>query len=466
MSTRTIPLLAAAAFLAIVPVALLHFVGREKVYIDGWIHFAGVALGAGIATAAALALTIAGARLRDGHVVLVGCAFSVMAALLCLHGLATPGVLVEMNGVVAFTGGATLPVGGAILALSAIAALGKPTAVRPLLVLLGVGIVLIVALGLAAIARPDLVPPVPKPRSPVAWAVLVAGLAFYGLLFWRALRTYRLTLRRADLLVAVGIVWLAAALPAALLLDYWNLGWWLGHVFEILGIAAVGITVALDLRRGTARSRPLLGNLCGADLVVEEEAFLGSHVRALLVALAAKDGYTEEHTRRVALRAVQIGEELGLAPERLRELAVGGLLHDIGKLSVPDAVLRKPGPLTDDEFAVVKRHVSTGVALLRELGGYSQVVHRLVRSHHERLDGSGYPDAARAEVTPLDVRILAVCDVYDALISERVYREAWSHERALEHLREGAGRQFDDVCVEALGRVLARERGEGLAVAV
>ncbi len=182
----------------------------------------------------------------------------------------------------------------------------------------------------------------------------MAGLAFYGSLFWRALRTFRLTHRQADLLVAVGIAWLAAALPAALLLGYWNLGWWLGHAFEIVGIAAVGIPVALDLRRGTARSRPLLGDLKGADLVEEEEAFLGSHV-----ALAEKDGYTEEHTRRVALRAVQVGDELGLAPERLRDLAVGGLLHDIGKLSVPDEVLKKPGPLTDGEFALVKRHVDT-----------------------------------------------------------------------------------------------------------
>ena len=97
MPIRTIPLLAAAAFVAIVPAALLHFVGREKVYIGGWIHFGGVALGAGVATAAAIALTVAGARQRDGHAVLVGCAFSVMAALLCLHGLATPGVIVGLR---------------------------------------------------------------------------------------------------------------------------------------------------------------------------------------------------------------------------------------------------------------------------------------------------------------------------------------------------------------------------------
>jgi putative nucleotidyltransferase with HDIG domain len=466
MRERHLPALALAAFAASVPAALLHFVGRDNVYIDGWIHFGGVALGAGVATASAAALTVAGARKRDGHAVLVGCAFSVMAALLCLHGLATPGVLVEMNGVVAFTGGATLPVGGAILALGAISALRRPQAVRPLLWLLAVSVVGIAALGTAALVEPSLVPAVPEPRSPIAWVVLTAAMAFYGLLFWRALRTYRLTRRRADLLVAVGIVWLAAALSAALLLDYWNLGWWLGHAFEIVGIAAVGIPVAIDLRRGSARSRPLLGDLKGADLVAEEEAFLGSHVRALLVALAAKDEYTEEHTRRVALRAVQVGDELGLAPERLRELAVGGLLHDIGKLNVPDGILKKPGPLSDAEFAVVKRHVDSGVALLRELGGFSATVHRLVQSHHERLDGSGYPGAIRDGEIPLDVRILAVCDVYDALISQRVYREAWSHERALALLREGSWSTFDPRCVDALEQILACERDDLLGVAV
>ena len=466
MTKRTTPLLTAAAFAAIVPPALLHFVGKEKVFIGGWIHFGGVAFGAGIATACAIALTVAGARERDGHAVLVGCAFSVMAALLCLHGLATPGVIVGQNGVVAFTGGATLPVGGAILALGALSALRRPAVVRPLLWLLGVGVVLIVGLGFAAMAEPALVPAVPEPRSPAAYAVLIAGLGFYGLLFWRALRTFRLTRRGGDMLVAVGLVWLAAALPAALLLSYLNLGWWLGHAFEIVGIAAVGFTVAVDLRRGTARSRPLLGDLSGADLVVEEEAFLGSHIRALLVALAEKDTYTEEHTRRVALRAVQVGDELGLAPERLRDLAVGGLLHDIGKLSVDGQILKKPGPLTESEFVAVQRHVESGDALLRELGGFASSVHRLVRSHHERLDGSGYPDGEHADEISLDVRILAVCDVYDALLSTRVYREAWPHERAIALLHEGSGSVFDTRCVDALERVLAREHGELLAVAV
>lgn len=466
MRGRSVPLLALAACAAVVPAALLHFVGREKVFIDGWVHFATVAFAASVAVASAAALTVAGVRQRDAHAVLAGSAFSVMAALLCLHGLATPGVFVDEVGVAAFAGGATLPVGGAILALGALSSLRRPAAVTPLLWLLAAGVVAVLGLGAAALVEPGLVPAVPEPRSTAAWAVLLAGLAFYGVLFWRALRTFRLTQRRADLLVAVGIVWLAAALAAALLLNYWNVGWWLGHGFEIVGIAAVGFTVAHDLRRGAARSRPLLGDLKGADLVAEEEAFLGSHIRALLVALAEKDSYTEEHTRRVALRAVQVADVLGLAPESQRALALGGLLHDIGKLSVPNAILRKPGALTQDELEEVRRHVDAGEALLHELGGFSSTVHRLVRSHHERLDATGYPDALSGAEIPLEVRILTVCDVYDALISTRVYREAWPHERALSLLREGAGDAFDERCVDALALVLERERGTAFAVAV
>jgi len=463
---RKVPVLGAAAFASVVPVALLHFVGGETVAIDGWIHFVGVALGAGVATGSAVALTVAGARLRDGHAVLVGCAFSVMAALLCLHGLATPGVLFEMNGVVAFTGGATLPVGAAILALGVVPALRRPAAVRPLLGLLSVGVALILALGFAGLLEPGFVPPVPEPRSPLALVVLAMGMTFFALLFWRALRTFRLTRRRGDLVVAVGIVWLASALPASLLLGWRDLGWWLGHGFEIVGIAIVGIPVALDLSRGSARSRPLLGDLRGADLVAEEEAFLGSHVRALLVDLAEKDTYTEEHTRRVALRAVQVGEELSLPPERLRALALGGLLHDIGKLSIPDEILKRPGPLSHREFELVEEHPERGKRLLHELGGFPESVLRLVHDHHERLDGSGYPQGLERGELDLDTRILSVCDVYDALMSRRVYRAAWTHEEALRLLRGSAGTIFDARSVDALERVLARERDDELAVAV
>ena len=458
-------MLAAAAVVACVPPAVLHFVGREKVYFGGGLHFFVVALGAGAAVAAALALLVVGARRHDGRAVLVGGAFWVMAALLCLHGATTPGILVGDNGVVAFTGGATLPVGGALLALGALPIFARPSAVRPMLVAFAMLVVAIVALGTAAVLDPALVPAVPEPRSPAALAVLAVGLACYGVLCWRALRTFVLTRRTSDLLVAVGIVWLAAALPAALLLTYMELGWWLGHGFEVVGIFLIGIPVALDLWRG-APSRPLTGDLRAAELVASEEAFLGSHVRALTVALATKDTYTEEHTRRVAMLAVRVGEELGMPRARLRELAVGALLHDIGKLSVPDEILKKPAALTDEEFTEVQQHPRRGRQLLRELGGFGDEVLRLVHDHHERLDGSGYPQGLCGGEIGFDARLLAVCDVYDALRSRRVYRDAWTHEQAIAFLRDGAGTQFEPLCVDALERLLARERNAELAVAV
>jgi putative nucleotidyltransferase with HDIG domain len=176
-----------------------------------------------------------------------------------------------------------------------------------------------------------------------------------------------------------------------------------------------------------------------------------------MVRLAKRDVSTEEHTRRVALQAVQVGDELGLSPTRLRNLAVGGLLHDLGKLGVPEAILAKPEALSDEEFSVVKRHTQWGERLLRELGGFPRAVRDLVLNHHERLDGSGYPGGLAGNELDLETRILGVCDVYDALVSPRVYRPAWSEDDALDLLRSEAGRTFDERCVNVLERVLRHE---------
>jgi HD-GYP domain-containing protein (c-di-GMP phosphodiesterase class II) len=441
---------------ALVPGITLHVLGHHAHNLGTNVHFIGVGVSAVMASAAALALTIVGVRRRDGRVVLVGSAFTVMAALLAIHGLATPGVLIGDNGVIALTGAATLPVGGAVLALSALPGLRRPQGIRALLLFQAVALVGVLALGVAGMAVPSLVPSVPEPASPPAVIALAVGAFFYALLILRALKTYLLTQRTADLAVVIGVAWLTAALPPALLLNYTDLGWWLGHGFELAGIVIVGTAVAIDLNQ-SVQSRPLVGDLRAAELVAKEEAFLGARVHALMQRLAEKDASTEEHTRRVALRAVQIGEELGLPPGRLRALAIGGLLHDIGKLSVPNRILQKPGALEEDEFAVIKRHPEWGIKLLRELGGFNVSAQELVHSHHERLDGKGYPRGLDASSISLDTRILTVCDVYDALVSPRVYRAAWSHEAALGLLREETNSAFDERCVAALERVLERE---------
>ncbi len=449
--------LAVAGGIAAAPAVVNHYLGGNPVAVGGTVHFLAVGTTALAAAACASGLTVAGAVRRDARTVLVGAAFSVMASLLALHGLATPGVVVGYNGVTAFAGGAALPAGAAVLSLSSLQSFRGPERVRALLWIQGALVLAVLALGMVALLLPGLVPPVPRPRSAVALALLAASLVLYGLLVLRASRTYLLTRRGGDLAVAVGLVWLATALVPTLTLPYWNLGWWMGHGLELAGMLLVGLPVALDLRRA-AQSRPLVGDLRAAELVAAEEAFLGSHVRALTRRLAEKDEYTDGHTRRVAMRAVQVAEELRMSPLRLRELAIGGLLHDIGKLTVPDAVLKKPSQLSEEEYALIRRHPDQGARLLRELGGFSEGVCRLVRDHHERLDGSGYPRGLRAPDLPLDARVLAVCDVYDALRSPRVYRGAWTHEEALALLEAGVGTLFDERCVRALERVLARER--------
>jgi len=458
-----VPVLILGTLAALIPFVLQRVYGHRHVMFSSDVHFEGVGLTALTAAIASLALTIQGARRGDGRTVLVGTAFSVMASLLAIHGLATPGVLIGYNGVIAFTGGATLPVGAAVLALTALPALRRPKSVRPLIVLQVLLLAAVITLGAVGMLAPSAVPNVPEPGSPAAVSALLIGLALFGLLAARALRTFLLTRRVADLVVGIGIVWLASALPPAMLLSFMELGWWMGHGFELLGIVVVAVPVALDLRR-SAQSRPLVGDVCGADLVQAEEAFLGSQVRALTLSLARKDEYTEEHTRRVALRAVQVGEVLGLTGGRLRALATGALVHDIGKLSVPDAILQKPGPLTDEEFEVIKQHPEWGDRMLVDLG-FGEDVRHLVRSHHERLDGSGYPHGAEGSLISFDARILAVCDVYDALISTRVYRDAWTHERAVKLLRDESGTSFEGKCVSALERVLAAEHAPA-AVAV
>jgi hypothetical protein len=463
---QTASALGACAAGVALPATVLLLVGRHEYMPGSGVHFWGVGFGAILATVAALSLTIVGWRRNDARTVLVGTAFSVMAALLALHGLATPGMIMGYEGGLgAFTGGATLLLGAAVLALAALPTVTEPQSVNRLVVLQIVLIVAIAILGAVGMLFPTVVPDVPEAGGTLALSLLAAGLLLYAFLGLRAINTYLLTRRRADLLVVLGLSFLATSLVAALVLTYMQLGWWLGHAFELFGIALVGIPIAVDLSRAQP-SRSLTGGPRAGELVQAEQAFLGARVRALTLRLAEKDEYTEGHTRRVALRAVLVGEELGLPPNRLRSLATGGLLHDIGKLSVPDDILKKPGSLDQDEFEVIKRHPEWGHRLLGELGGFSDLVRRLVLDHHERLDGAGYPNGRTALELDLETRILTVCDVYDALLSVRVYRDAWTHQKAIGLLHEQTGTAFDPGCVAALERVLTRDSALVLGVAV
>ena len=191
------------------------------------------------------------------------------------------------------------------------------------------------------------------------------------------------------------------------------------------------------------------------------ERALAASYEALLVALAraleAKDDETEGHSERVTAYALRLGRALGLRREALEDLRRGALLHDLGKIGIPDAVLRKPGPLTEEEKALMRTHPLIGDRILEGLPAL-QGARGVVRHHHERFDGRGYPEGLQGEEIPLLARIFAVVDAYDAMTSDRPYRRALSHGEALAAIAREAGKQFDPQVVRVFLRVFAEGR--------
>jgi diguanylate cyclase (GGDEF)-like protein/putative nucleotidyltransferase with HDIG domain len=178
-------------------------------------------------------------------------------------------------------------------------------------------------------------------------------------------------------------------------------------------------------------------------------------IKSLALAIDAKDQYTHQHILRVQKYATAVAEKLGLTGDAYEAVSTGALLHDIGKLGVPEHVLMKPGRLTEEEFAKVKKHPTIGEAILDPVD-FPWPVHPIVKHHHERWDGTGYPSGLKGAQTPIGARILAVADVYDALTSNRSYRNAWTHERAIEEIKGLRGSHFDPAIVDAFLDVIER----------
>jgi hypothetical protein len=397
---------------------------------------------------------VTGIRRNDRRSASIGAGFTVIAALLAVHGLTTPGFLIDSDytSAVGVSGALAVPVGGAVILATLVSRPRARGQVRDLIYLqIGV-IAAVLGFGAFSLLLPDAVPNVPVALRPIVWWIVGVNILIYGVLALRALRTFQLTRRLGDLAVTAGLVWLAIAVATYLLSPTWSVGFWSGHFLELAAFLVIAAAIGSDLVRATP-SQALRTDLDVRNVVAEEEELLGAWVARLLERMAVKDTSTREHTRRVAQLTAQVGHELGLRGARLRGLAVAALLHDVGKLQVPDSILGKAGPLSQSEFDVIKRHPGDGAALLAHIGGFATEA-PLVRGHHERLDGSGYPDGLRGAELSLEVRILGVCDVYDALTSERVYRRPLTQEQALVVLDQGRGSAYDPDVLDALARIV------------
>lgn len=198
---------------------------------------------------------------------------------------------------------------------------------------------------------------------------------------------------------------------------------------------------AADLRETFKRER---------QRAQELRASYAATVRALSNAVEARDAYTGKHAERVAAYGLEIARVHGIAPSD--ELEFGFLLHDVGKVAIPDAILYKPGPLTSEERALMAKHPEIGAEIVGGIEFLAGAV-EVVRSHHERWDGHGYPDGLHGEEIPLAARVFAVADVLDALTTDRPYRPASTIRVAREMITAGAGSQFDPRVIDAFNRI-------------
>ncbi len=241
-----------------------------------------------------------------------------------------------------------------------------------------------------------------------------------------------------------------AGLMAATAIAYGSIAW---PVVIALVITAVlryvrAATIAADNRRLAVRA-----------LRAEHERAAQNHagLRALTAALEARDGYTGRHTEETTALTSRVAVALGLDPQQRRQVDTVALLHDIGKIGTPNEILHKDGPLTDEEWVVMREHPVVGERILNAVPGLGPIA-RAVRHEHERWDGGGYPDGLAGEAIPLASRIVLVCDAYHAMTSDRPYRRAMPSADAIAELRSCAGTQFDPAVVRALIDVLRNER--------
>ena len=451
-----------AAF-ALVPASFvpLALAAGGPLIIVPYQHFYIVSAVSLLAALVAGALAVTTIQIGLYRVLFLCLGFMSMGAIFAVHGLTTPGILVPnlfarfAGSAVAISAYLSLAVPGVFFALSY--APGMSRLERRLPFWPAGWLVLFVTAALVAYGAIALktwvLAQLPLSVRPYSTVLAVASILLFFLAAVRQAQTYRVTRLASQAMLIVAFVLLAEAAAAMVLFPVWSWGWWYYH---LLMLAAVALAVrALLVERARGRSlRSTVEAALQLEVSVAAEEFDVEAVAALVAAVEVKDRETQGHNHRVAEICVQVGRELGMTASELRTLARSGLLHDVGKLGIPDAILHKQGPLNDAEWAVMKTHPEIGLRILQRCGHFKREL-LAVLYHHERMDGAGYPHGLTGEAIPIEARIVAVADMYDVLTSDRPYRRARRPEEARAIVESEAGTHLDRRLVAALLRTIA-----------
>ena len=414
-------------------------------------------LTAACAVGAAAVLALGFVR-RLAEVTLLGSALWVVSLLPMVHGLLLPGHLYGENSGSAVALMAAVPcalVAGLPLLLDGTSA-GNQLA-RRWRAWSGGCFMLATSVAVTLLVWPTLIP---APSGLQTAPIVAVSLLGTGVLSMRHLRLFAIGRRDGSLVASLGFIAPGLATIAFLGAAPLSPGWWLAHLTDGIGVlfAVGGLLWAHWRDRSLA---VVLSPVLSRDPLVALELGLTPIVHEFLTALERKDEVTRMHVIRVSELAMRAGERAGLDGVCLRAVALGGLLHDVGKLVTPDAILTKPGQLTDAERSVIERHPLDGQAMLAPYPHLAEVGH-VVRSHHERPDGTGYPDGLIGPQIPLTSALVSVVDAWDAMVSNRPYRDGMPLERAEAILRDGAGTQW---VPEAVAAVLDEVHAGGPVVA-
>ena len=272
---------------------------------------------------------------------------------------------------------------------------------------------------------------------------------------WRRFHLGRDTVQLA---IALSAAMSIAAIVAFEHGKFAQLSWWDYHAYLLAGFGGAVFAV-FHRTRQEQTVIDVLGSAFTDDPFDHIVRGYPEALRSLVRAVEVKDAYTHGHSQRTARMAVELGLRMSLSPDRLRVIARGAYLHDLGKIGVPDGILNKPGRLTPAEREIIETHPRLGYELAASAPSLAEAL-PVILHHHERVDGDGYPDGLSGAAIPLEARVVAVADVWDALTSDRSYRKGWDPAEALAHIDAGRGTHFDPEVVDALVEVLG-ERGVG-----
>jgi HD-GYP domain-containing protein (c-di-GMP phosphodiesterase class II) len=401
-----------------------------------------------LATMIAVAMGVIGSRLRNVQVLLISLAFISLATVFGLHTLATPGFILQENRIVSVTVQLSITLTAFWLFASSLSG-GNPiikqlSRLHRYLLPLWTG--LLVSMGISMFLSPDLSNFIPVDTNPLKFGLALISLELFVIAAWRYWQSYSYTRAPLQLSLVYASGWLVVAQIIIVTSNLWDASWWLYHVLFVM--AAASAVVGLVLHYGRKNLATSLLGLRNTTPLERLEAALSPGVLTLIEKTESHDEYTAGHNQRVAMYAVQLGEKMNLVPQQLRVLAQAGAVHDLGKIHISTDILNKPDKLTPEERLIIEEHPVKGWQLAKRLG-FMPAELTIIRHHHERFDGAGYPDKLAGEAIPLLARITAVADVYDALTSERAYRKPWTKERANAFLLENSGTQFDPACVAA-----------------